>query len=83
LRLQREVEGLRTTIVVLKRQLEDREGVVGRLHILMRERIERIDRLNGTIAQLRDQNRRLDEENDRLVEMLQLPPLLGRSGEGA
>lgn len=67
-------DNLRTTIVVLKRQLEDRDGHVGRLHILMRERIERIDELNDRIAQLRDQNRRLDEENDRLVEMMQLHP---------
>jgi predicted nuclease with TOPRIM domain len=66
LHLIKENDNLRTTIVVLKRQLEDRDGHVGRLHILMRERIERIDELNDRIAQLRDQNRRLDEENDRL-----------------
>jgi hypothetical protein len=40
----------------------------------MRERIERIDELNARIEQLRDQNRRLDAENDHLVEMVRLPP---------
>ena len=40
----------------------------------MRERAERIDEISDTIAQLRDQNRRLDEENDRLVEMARLHP---------
>jgi hypothetical protein len=41
---------------------------------LMRERIERIDELNGRIAQLRDQNRRLDAENEHLCEMVRLLP---------
>ena len=74
LQLRREVDGLKTTIVVLKRQLKDREGHVGRLHTLMRERIERIDELNGKLEQLRDQNRRLDEENKHLAKMVQLHP---------
>jgi chaperonin cofactor prefoldin len=36
----------------------------------MRERIERIDELNSRIEQLRDQNRRLDEEAERLAKMV-------------
>ena len=44
---------------------------VSRLHILMRERI---DELNGKLEQLRDQNRRLDADNEHLVEMVRLPP---------
>jgi chaperonin cofactor prefoldin len=40
----------------------------------MRERIERIDELNDRIAQLRDQNRRLDEEAERLAQMVRLTP---------
>ena len=31
-------------------------------------------RLNGKIEQLRNQNRKLDEENEHLVEMVRLPP---------
>ena len=56
LQLMRENDGLKTTIVCLRRELENREGHVGRLHVLMRERIERIDELNGKIEQLRAQN---------------------------
>lgn len=73
LKLQRENDGLRTIIVCLKRELENRQGAVGRLELLLRERIERIDELNGRIEQLRNQNRRLDEENEHLVEMMRLP----------
>ena len=40
----------------------------------MRERSERIDELNGKIDQLREQNRRLDAENEHLVKMVRLPP---------
>ena len=58
LQLRREVDGLKTTIVVLRRQLEDKDGHVSRLHVLMRERIERIDELNGRsyakAAEMRD-----------------------------
>jgi hypothetical protein len=33
-----------------------------------------IDALHGRIDQLRGQNRRLDAENEHLVEMVRLPP---------
>ena len=42
---------------------------------LMRERIERIE-LNGRIEQLRAQNKRLDEENEHLAEMVRFAPQL-------
>ena len=42
--------------------------------LLLREPLTRIDELNGRIEQLRDQNRRLDEENEHLVEMVRLAP---------
>jgi len=70
LQLMRENDGLKTTIVCLRRELENREGHVGRLHVLMRERTERIDELNDKIEKLRAQNKRLDEENEHLVEMV-------------
>jgi len=38
LKLQRENDGLKTTIVCLRREPENREGAVGRLEVLMRER---------------------------------------------
>ena len=75
LKLQRENDGLKTTIVCLRRELENREGAAGRLEVLMRERSARIDELTGTIDRLREQNKRLDQENEHLVEMVRLPPV--------
>jgi predicted nuclease with TOPRIM domain len=58
--------------VCLRRDLTDKEGHVGRLQYLLLERTNRIDELNGKIEQLRDQNRRLDAESERLAEMVRL-----------
>ena len=69
--LERECAGLRTTVVVLRRELEDKQGAVSRLRLLLRERLARIDQLTGTIDQLREQNKRLDAEADHLAEMIQ------------
>lgn len=74
LHLKRENDILKTTIVCLRRELENKQGAVGRLEVLMRERIARIDELTGTIDRLREQNKRLDQENEHLVEMVRLPP---------
>ena len=40
--LKNENDGLRTEIVRLRRELENREGAVGRLELLLRERLERM-----------------------------------------
>jgi hypothetical protein len=44
----------------------------------LRERLTRIDELNGKLEQARAQNQRLDAENEHLmemvVEMVRLPP---------
>ena len=61
---------------MLNRELENRQGVVGRLELLLRERLERIDSLNSKLEQLREQNRRLDQENEHLAEMIQFEPQL-------
>jgi len=72
--LIKENDSLKTTIVCLRRDLTDKEGHVGRLEFLLHEWMERVDELNAKIEQLRDQNRRLDQENEHLVEMVRLPP---------
>jgi regulator of replication initiation timing len=64
---------LKTTIVCLRRQIEDKQGAVSRLEILLRERLTRIDHLTAQVEQLRDQNRKLDVENELLAAMVQLP----------
>jgi hypothetical protein len=74
--LQRENDSLRTTIVCLRHELTDKQGHVGRLEYLLCERSERIDELNGKIDQLRDQNRRLDAEAERLTDMIRIMPQL-------
>jgi hypothetical protein len=68
--LQRENDALKTTIVCLRREIENREGAVGRLELLLRERLTRIDELTGTIDRLRAVNRRLDEEAEHLAQLV-------------
>jgi hypothetical protein len=70
--LQQENNELKTTIVILRREVENREGHVGRLQFLLRERLNKIDQLNAVIDRLREQNRRLDAEAERYAEMVKL-----------
>ena len=74
--LAREIDGLRTTICCLRRELENRDGAVFRLELLLRERLTRIDALSNKLAQVREQNRRLDQENEHLAEMIKFEPQL-------
>jgi hypothetical protein len=73
--LQRENDALKSTIVCLRSELRHKQDFVGRLEYLLHQRSEMIDALHGRIDQLREQNRRLDEENDHLVEMVRLSPV--------
>jgi hypothetical protein len=67
--LEQENNALKTTIVCLRRELENKGGHVERLKFLLTERLNRIDQLTATIDRLREQNKRLDQEADRLAEM--------------
>ena len=73
LRLKRENDELLMRIIRLRYEVENKQGAVGRLEILMRERMDRIDDLNAKLEQSRQQIKRLDDENERLVEMVRLP----------
>lgn len=73
-KLRKENDGLRTVIICLKHEIENKQGAVNRLEVLLRERLTKIDNLAATVERLRDQNRRLDAENEHLVEMMRLPP---------
>jgi hypothetical protein len=75
LQLQRELDGLRTMICRLRRELETKQGVVGRLETLVHERDERVDELSAWLEQSRQQVRRLDLQNEILIEMIAAPPL--------
>jgi hypothetical protein len=72
--LEKENDQLRTVIVCLRTELRHKEDFVGRLEYLLHQRSEMIDALHGRIDQLREQNRKLDQENEHLVEMVRLPP---------
>ena len=68
--LQRENDQLRTTIVCLRREIENKAGAVSRLELLLHKRLDRIDQLQGTVDQLRFKNRMLGQENGHLAAML-------------
>ena len=51
-----------TQLVRLQHELENKNGYIGKLEILLRERLTRIDELNRKLEQSRAQIRRLDEE---------------------
>jgi predicted RNase H-like nuclease (RuvC/YqgF family) len=72
--LERENDCLRTTIVCLRRELENKQGAVGRLELLLHERLNKIDELNGKLEQSREQVRRLGLENELLAAMVAAPP---------
>ena len=57
IRWKKENDALKTTICGLRRELENKQGAVGRLEVLLRERLTKIDQLNATIDRLREQNR--------------------------
>jgi cell shape-determining protein MreC len=58
--LQRENDALKTTICCLRRELENKQGAVQRLEVLLCERLTRIDQLVAQVDQLRHQNKKLD-----------------------
>jgi hypothetical protein len=56
------------TICGLRRELTDKEAYAAKLKLVMRQRSQTIDRLHDKLEQARAQNRKLDEENDHLVD---------------
>jgi hypothetical protein len=72
--LEQAIDQLRTENIRLRRDLTNKTGYAGRLEVLLRSRTERIDELANTVATLRDQNRRLNEEADHLAEMVRMSP---------
>ena len=72
--LERTNDQLRTTVIQLRHEVETKAGYATKLEMLLRSRAARIDQLNGQLEQVRAQNRRLDEEAERLAEMVRLSP---------
>ena len=70
-----EVDRLKTVICCLRRELENKQGAVGRLELLLHERLTKIDELNSRLEQSRAQIRRLGLENEILTAMIAAPPV--------
>jgi hypothetical protein len=70
--LEQAIDQLRTENIRLRHDLTNKTGYAATLELVLHQRMERIDELANTIATLRDQNRRLDQECDRLAEMVRL-----------
>jgi hypothetical protein len=73
LQLQKVNDGLRTEILKLRHELTTKQTYAERLEILLRERMERIDDLNGKLEQAREQNKRLKAEAEHLAAMVATP----------
>jgi hypothetical protein len=72
--LQRQLDAAQLKLLRANAELEHKAQCVTRLEILVAERNACIDALHGRIDRLREQNRRLDEEADRLAEMIRFAP---------
>jgi hypothetical protein len=74
--LLKELDSWKTKVCLLRRELEDKDGIVGRLEILLRERLKRIDNLTSEIERLRAVNKRLDAGSEALARLVCLtaPP---------
>jgi hypothetical protein len=72
--LELAIDQLRTENIRLRHELHIKQTALGGLKLTLNQRIERCDELANTIATLREQNRRLDEEAERLAEMVRLSP---------
>jgi len=71
--VERENAGLRMVIIQLRRELENKEGAVGRLELLVRQRTQTIDALRDKLEQARVMNQRLGLQNEVLVAMIAAP----------
>ena len=74
--LRRQLNAAQLKLLKANAELEHKTQCVSRLEILVAERNACIDALHGRIDALREQNKRLDQEADRLAEMVRLAPQL-------
>jgi hypothetical protein len=68
--LQTEIDALKTAVIHLRRELQNKQGANGRLKLLLRERLTRIDELTGQVEQLRAANQKLDAEAEAYYQRL-------------
>jgi hypothetical protein len=75
LQLHREVEVLQLKLLKANSALRTKTVYAQRLEYLVQQRSQRIDELNGKLEQSRQQVRRLDLQNEILIEMIAAPPV--------
>ena len=75
LQLQRECEVLQLKLLKANSELRTKTVYARRLEYLVHERSERVDELNAKLQQSREQVRRLDLQNEILIEMIAAPPV--------
>ena len=76
--LEQAIDRLRIENIKLRREIESKQGHMGRLKVLLHQRSDTIDELHGRIEQLQERNRRLDEEAESYVAIIQRGPLRDR-----
>jgi hypothetical protein len=73
-KLRAENSRLTVALARTQEQLQVSERLRKGMAVVLNTRSTRISNLNAKIEQLREQNRQLDQEADRLVEMMKLVP---------
>jgi hypothetical protein len=66
--LEQAIDQLRMDNIQLRRQLTTKTNLANGLKLALAERHTKIDALTAKLEQARAENRKLDEENDHLVE---------------
>ena len=74
LRLRRQNHELAMRLLRAREELQVSERRRTGLEAILTARLNRIGDLTGRLERAREQNRRLDEENDRLVDIIKLAP---------
>jgi predicted RNase H-like nuclease (RuvC/YqgF family) len=77
-KLEKMIDQLRMENIRLRREVETKQTQVGGLELALHQRHQTIDALNGKLEQARAQCRRLDEEAEGYVAMIQRGPLRER-----
>jgi len=68
--LERHIDELPTTVIRLRREVENKAGYAAKLELVLKQRTQTIDALNGKLEQARAQCRRLDAECEHYFQML-------------
>jgi hypothetical protein len=73
--LKKHHDELALKLLRTREELQKQERYATGLEIALSTRLERIDELNGKLEQSREQIRRLDLQNEILIEMIAAPPV--------